>query len=68
MSDYQHVAKAVHLSPYHFYCMFKKWAGVTPKIFLQYISLNQVKKGVGRKTDHRRSNFSYGTLQHQSPA
>lgn len=38
------IAKAVHLSPYHFHRMFKKWAGVTPKKFLQYISLNHSKR------------------------
>lgn len=38
------IAKAVHLSPYHFHRLFKQWAGVTPKEFLQYISLNEAKK------------------------
>lgn len=37
------VAAAIHLSPYHFHRLFKKWAGVTPKAFLQYISLNHAK-------------------------
>ncbi len=38
------IAAAVHLSPYHFHRMFKEWAGVTPKEFLQFISLNYAKK------------------------
>lgn len=42
--DLDEIAKAVHLSPYHFHRIFKEWAGVTPKNFLQYISLSNAKK------------------------
>ncbi len=42
--ELKEIAEAVHLSPYHFHRMFKEWAGVTPKDFLQYISLNHAKK------------------------
>ena len=38
------VAKEVHVSPYHFQRMFKDWAGVSPKKFLQYISVEHAKK------------------------
>lgn len=37
------VAAAVHLSPFHFQRMFRQWAGVSPKKFLQYISLEAAK-------------------------
>lgn len=37
------VAKNVYLSPYHFQRMFKQWAGVSPKKFLQYISIEHAK-------------------------
>lgn len=37
------VARHVHLSPYHFQRTFKRWAGVSPKKFLQYISLQHSK-------------------------
>ncbi|OZI05165.1 cysteine methyltransferase [Siphonobacter sp. BAB-5385] len=37
------VAEHVHLSPYHFQRLFKDWAGVSPKKFLQYISLEHAK-------------------------
>ena len=37
------VAKEVYLSPFHFQRLFKEWAGVSPKKFLQYISLQHAK-------------------------
>lgn len=40
----QEVAEAVHLSPYHFQRLFTEWAGVSPKKFMQYISLGHAKK------------------------
>lgn len=33
------VAAAMHLSPFHFQRLFTEWAGVSPKKFLQYISI-----------------------------
>lgn len=38
------VAEHVHVSPFHFQRMFQDWAGVTPKQFLQYLSLGHAKK------------------------
>ena len=37
------IAEKVHLSPYHFQRMFKEWAGISPKKFLQYISVEHAK-------------------------
>jgi AraC family transcriptional regulator, regulatory protein of adaptative response / methylated-DNA-[protein]-cysteine methyltransferase len=37
------VAEKVHLSPFHFQRMFTDWAGVSPKKFLQYISVEHAK-------------------------
>ena len=37
------VAQQVHLSPFHFQKLFKKWAGVSPKKFLQFISIEHSK-------------------------
>ena len=42
--DLDAVAKEIHLSPFHFQRLFKDWAGVSPKKFLQYISLQHAKK------------------------
>lgn len=37
------VAEKINLSPFHFQRLFKEWAGVTPKKFLQYISVSHAK-------------------------
>ncbi|MBL7665221.1 MAG: bifunctional helix-turn-helix domain-containing protein/methylated-DNA--[protein]-cysteine S-methyltransferase [Bacteriovoracaceae bacterium] len=37
------IAKVVALSPYHFQRMFTDWAGVSPKKFLHYISVEYAK-------------------------
>ena len=38
------VAEHVHLSPFHFQRIFTEWAGVSPKKFLQYISVAYAKR------------------------
>ncbi len=38
------VAEKVHLSPFHFQRLFAEWAGVSPKKFLQYISIQHAKE------------------------
>lgn len=39
----EEIANAIHVSPYHFQKMFRDWAGVSPKKFIQYISVNYAK-------------------------
>lgn len=57
--DLDEVAKQVHLSPFHFQRLFKDWAGVTPKKFLQYISLEHAKQLL--KRDHSLADVSFET-------
>lgn len=38
------IAESVHLSPYHFQRLFKDWAGVSPKKFMQYLSVEYAKQ------------------------
>lgn len=38
------IAAHVHLSPYHFQRLFSRWAGVTPKRFLQVLTLERAKQ------------------------
>jgi AraC family transcriptional regulator of adaptative response/methylated-DNA-[protein]-cysteine methyltransferase len=37
------VAEQIHLSPFHFQRLFTEWAGVSPKQFLQYLSVEYAK-------------------------
>lgn len=39
----EEVAQEVHLSSFHFQRLFSDWAGVSPKKFLQYISMDYAK-------------------------
>lgn len=36
--DLKQMAAGVHLSAYHFQRLFRRWAGITPKQFLQYLT------------------------------
>ncbi len=38
------IAEKVHLSPFHFQRLFSDWAGVSPKKFLQYLSIQYAKE------------------------
>jgi AraC family transcriptional regulator of adaptative response/methylated-DNA-[protein]-cysteine methyltransferase len=41
--DLDEVAASVHLSPFHFQRIFSEWAGVSPKKFLQFLSVEYAK-------------------------
>ncbi|WP_160711614.1 methylated-DNA--[protein]-cysteine S-methyltransferase [Chitinophaga solisilvae] len=41
--DLAEMAASVHMSPFHFQRVFSEWAGVTPKKFLQYLTLHHAK-------------------------
>lgn len=40
----EEIADRIHVSPFHFQRMFTEWAGVSPKKFLQYITVEHAKK------------------------
>jgi AraC family transcriptional regulator of adaptative response/methylated-DNA-[protein]-cysteine methyltransferase len=42
--DLDEIARQIHLSPFHFQRIFKEWAGVSPKKFLQFISIEYAKQ------------------------
>lgn len=41
--DLDEVAEKVHLSPFHFQRLFSDWAGISPKRFLQYLTIDFLK-------------------------
>jgi len=41
--DLKDVARAVNLSEFHFQRLFRRWAGISPKRFLQFLTLERVK-------------------------
>ena len=40
----EEIARHLHLSPFHFHRLFSRWAGVTPKRFLQVLTLERAKQ------------------------
>lgn len=42
--DLKEIARQIHLSPFHFQRLFKEWAGVSPKKFLQFTSIEYAKQ------------------------
>lgn len=41
--ELEEIAKAVHMSPFHFQRLFTDWVGVSPKKFLQFTTLSYAK-------------------------
>jgi AraC family transcriptional regulator, regulatory protein of adaptative response / methylated-DNA-[protein]-cysteine methyltransferase len=44
--DLNEVARQVHLSPSHFQRIFTEWAGVSPKKFIQFLSLDHLRNRI----------------------
>ena len=45
------IAESVHLSKYHFDRMFKRWAGISPIQFQQFMTLDYTKQKLADSTD-----------------
>lgn len=54
------VASHVFVSPYHFQRMFKQWVGITPKKFLQFISLEHAKSLLDKENSVFDATYSTG--------
>jgi AraC family transcriptional regulator of adaptative response/methylated-DNA-[protein]-cysteine methyltransferase len=42
--ELDYVAQQMHISPFHFQRLFTEWAGVSPKKFVQYLSIGYAKQ------------------------
>ena len=47
--SFEEIAKEINVSPFHFQKMFTDWAGVSPKKFLQYITVSHAKEILKQK-------------------
>jgi AraC family transcriptional regulator of adaptative response/methylated-DNA-[protein]-cysteine methyltransferase len=58
--ELEDVAKQVYISPFHFQRLFKDWAGVSPKKFLQFISVEYAKGLLKQKLSLSDTSFETG--------
>ncbi|HXB05899.1 MAG TPA: methylated-DNA--[protein]-cysteine S-methyltransferase [Puia sp.] len=49
--DLEAIAAKVHMSPYHFQRIFTDWVGISPKKFVQYLTLDYLKQKI-RSTEN----------------
>lgn len=54
------VAAAVGLSPHHFHRLFRRWAGITPKRFLQALTLEDAKRRLAASRPVLETAFAVG--------
>ena len=54
------VAEHIGLSPYHFQRLFKRWAGVSPKRFLQYLTVEHAKVLLRKSTSVLDTSYTVG--------
>ena len=54
------VAAAVGLSPYHFQRLFRRWAGVSPKRFLQFLTIESARAALSEGRSVLESSYDAG--------
>ncbi|MFL5810781.1 MAG: bifunctional helix-turn-helix domain-containing protein/methylated-DNA--[protein]-cysteine S-methyltransferase, partial [Flavisolibacter sp.] len=54
------VASKVHLSPFHFQKIFTDWAGISPKKFLQFLTVEELKKELQSSNNIADAAYSVG--------
>ena len=58
--DLDAIAKQVYMSPFHFQRLFQEWAGVSPKKFQQFLTLEYAKKLLAEKHSLADTSFETG--------
>ncbi len=58
--DLERVAAELQLSEFHFQKLFKKWAGVSPKKFLEYVSVENAKQLLKRNATVAEATYETG--------
>ncbi len=67
--DLDEVAKKVDLSPFHFQRLFTEWAGVSPKKFLQFLTIEYAKSILReRQSNLLNTAFETGLSRHGQAA
>jgi len=56
----EEVAREIHVSPFHFQRMFRDWAGVSPKKFLQFTTIEYAKQLLKEKNNLETVSFETG--------
>ena len=56
----EEVAREVHLSEFHFQRLFKRWAGVTPKRFLQILTIDRAKASLSQSRNVMQASWDAG--------
>jgi AraC family transcriptional regulator, regulatory protein of adaptative response / methylated-DNA-[protein]-cysteine methyltransferase len=54
------VARAVHMSEFHFQRVFSRWAGISPKRFLQYLTVEHAKRQLAEARPVLEATFDSG--------
>jgi AraC family transcriptional regulator of adaptative response/methylated-DNA-[protein]-cysteine methyltransferase len=54
------VASHLGLSPFHFQRLFRRWAGITPKDFLQFLTLGRAKRQLAASTNLLETSMTVG--------
>lgn len=56
----EEIANHVHLSKFHFHRLFKKWVGISPKDYLQFLTVEKAKKALKKGQSTLETSYDLG--------